>query len=162
MSWVASVYHRLAFRGLLAEGLGELGLHQPRVLSLAAWSLSNAGDATRDAAAATPFAVLDLLGVRQQPAWGRRSSGWASWRWAVESSWLSPPARLIGQHCCQPGSRHSLRPLSASMSRASALAATWTPTPSLAGPPPRVVVSGRGNMVLKPTITTNQRSNDVA
>ena len=71
--------HRLAFRGLLAEGLGdqtleaasfptplgtngELGLQSQEVLSLAAWSLSNAGDATRDAAAASLFGVGDRLG----------------------------------------------------------------------------------------------------
>ena len=174
---MASVYHRLAFRGLLAEGLwvqtreaafsrtplgsnGELGLRPWEGLSLAAWNLSNVGDAARGTAAATPFAVSGFsLVVRQPPAGGRRSSGWDSWRWAIEPSWFTPPAlahRLatlpawlapldaaLGVNEPGEGSRHHLNP-----------------SPSLAGPPPRVVVSRpwehgsrRGNPNLQDTRT---------
>ena len=114
MSWVASVYHRLAFRGLLAEGLGELGLHQPRVLSLAAWSLSNAGDAARGTAAASRFAAWDRLGCAAATGVGQAFFGAgflvAGRRTVLVRSSIPIPRAGVGTNTC-PAAGCGISPL---------------------------------------------------
>ena len=150
--------HRLTFRGLLTEGLGdnsneaaaspirrvgsdgELGLWPRESLSWAAWSLSNVGDAARGTAAASRFAS-DLLGCaaatgrgqgffgRGISAVGRRTVLFAPPAWGP---WPAPMPALLAPLAAAASSNNALGECSRSH---------IDPTPSLAGQPPGVVVS---------------------